>query len=109
MEPNMSDIPQEDIALATEHLSDDEIILTLLRTVSNLGVNFDPLLSDRLKTISEKYEARLPLRRKLEKNQELARELIQDYPIYGHTSGLTYDEMVDMCVVLGLDEAEDDE
>lgn len=97
-------VPQEDISLAAEHLSDDEIIVTLFRTVSALGTTTNPELAKRFEEISKKYEARLPLRRKLEKNNELARELIADYPIYASTSGLTYDEMIDICVVLNLDE-----
>ena len=101
-------VPQEDISLAAEHLSDDEIIVTLFRTVSNLGMTINPEMAKRFEDISKKYEARLPLRRKLEKEPELARELIADYPIYASTSGLSYEEMIDVCVVLGLDEGEEE-
>ena len=96
----MSNIPAEDIALAADNLSDDEIIVSLLRTVGNLGMELEPTIANRMKEISEKYEARIPLRRKLEKNPELARELIADYPIYASTSELTYNEMVDICVAI---------
>jgi len=104
----MSSIPTEDIALAADNLSDDEIIVSLLKTVSGLGIELEPNITNRMKEIGEKYEARIPLRRKLEKNPELARELIADYPIYASTSGLTYGEMVDICVAINLDEAEEE-
>ena len=105
----MSNIPQEDIALAAEKLSDDEIIVSLLRTVSGLGMELEPNIANRMKEIGEKYQARIPLRRKLEKNPELARELIADYPIYASTSGLSYQEMIDICVAINLDEELEDE
>ena len=104
----MSNIPQEDIALAAEKLSDDEIIVSLLRTVSGLGMELEPNIANRMKEIGEKYQARIPLRRKLEKNPELARELIADYPIYASTSGLSHQEMIDICVAINLDEAEEE-
>ena len=103
----MSKVPQEDISLAAEKLSDDEIIVTMFRTISGLGMEINPEMAKRFEQIGKKYEARLPLRRKLEKNPELARELISDYPIYASTSGLTYGEMVDICVAIGLDESDE--
>lgn len=99
-------IPQEDISLAAEHLSDDEIIVTLFRTVSKLGVTLNPEMSERFKQISEKYESRLPLRRLLEKNPEAAMDLISDYPIYASTSGITNEEAIDIAVALNFDPKE---
>ena len=96
-------VPQEDISLAAEHLSDDEIIVTLFRTVSGLGMNINPDMAKRFEQISKKYEERLPLRRKLEKNKEAAMELISDYPIYASVSGITYEEAIDIAVALNFD------
>lgn len=105
----MSDLPAEDLALAAETLSDDEVISALLSTVGKLGAITDSNMSKRMLEIQKKVASRIPLRRKLEKNPELARELIADYPLYASTSALTYPEMIDICVALNLDEEEIDD
>lgn len=52
----MSTVPEEDIALAAEVFSDNEIVLTILRTVKNIPTDFPQSLNDRVEGLVEKYE-----------------------------------------------------
>lgn len=52
----MSTIPEEDVALAAEVLSDNEIVLAILRTVRNIPTDFPQVLNDRVEGLVEKYE-----------------------------------------------------
>lgn len=52
----MSDIPQEDVALAAEVLTDNEVVLAILRTVSKVHTNFPDNLDQRLDGLIVKYE-----------------------------------------------------
>ena len=99
----VSDIPQEDIALTAETLSDDEVIIALIGAVQKAEMNFPQELKDRMESIKNKKIETLPLRRKLERNKEAAMELIGDYPIYASTSGIGYEEAIEIAVALNFD------
>lgn len=99
-------IPLEDLSLAAEHLSDTEIVIAMFAAVNGLGMKFPEDVQVRLDKIEKKLQKQLALRRKLEASPETARELVADYPIYASTSGISYEEMIDICVALDLDEEE---
>lgn len=102
----MSNIPIEDVALAAEKLSDDEITLAVYAALRQTNMNFPEPMRERIKQIEDRLKRTLPLRRRLEANPETARELVSDYPVYASTSGLTYGNMIEICVALELDDVD---